>query len=67
LLERLGGSDTARLKRLAVRFAKPVLPGQEIRTRAWPTSAANGAAAYAYETAVDDALVIRDGLAVIAA
>lgn len=66
LLERLGSSDSAHLRRLAVRFAKPVLPGQEIRTRAWSTPSANGAAAYAYETAVDDTLVIRDGLAVIA-
>jgi acyl dehydratase len=61
LLEELGDSDTGRLKRLAVRFAKPVLPGQDIRTRAWRA----GPATYAYETTVGDTAVIRDGLAEI--
>ena len=66
LLEGLGESDSDRLKRLAVRFAKPVLPGQEIRTRAWLGEAGDGSKTYAYETTVDEAAVIRDGLAVIA-
>ena len=35
ILQELGESDARRLRRLAVRFAKPVLPGQDIRTRAW--------------------------------
>jgi acyl dehydratase len=51
-------SRVERLKRLAVRFAKPVLPGQDITTRFW----ANGA----FETTVDGELVLREGLAVIA-
>lgn len=63
LLEGLGVEDPARLKRLAVRFAKPVLPGQEIRTRAWTTSSNDLSSTFAYETAVGDELVIRDGLA----
>jgi acyl dehydratase len=61
LLQELGDSDATRLKRLAVRFARPVLPGQEIRTRAWrkdPTT-------YVFETTVGETAVIRDGLAVI--
>lgn len=61
LLEQLGDGETARLKRLAVRFAKPVLPGQDIRTRAW--RAADGT--YAFETTVDDVPVLKDGLAEI--
>jgi acyl dehydratase len=66
ILRELGDSDTARLTRLAVRFAKPVLPGQEIRTRAWRKEAGDGATTYAYETTVGDTPVIKDGLAVIA-
>lgn len=58
LLGALAGDDTARLKRLAVRFAKPVLPGQDIRTRAWRA----GDGAYAFETTVDDVPVLKDGL-----
>ncbi|XAY05229.1 hypothetical protein DSM112329_02074 [Paraconexibacter sp. AEG42_29] len=67
ILEQLGGSDVARLKRLAVRFAKPVLPGQEIRTQVFKASAdADGATTYAFETTVDGVPVLRDGLAVLA-
>ncbi|HEX4108220.1 MAG TPA: MaoC/PaaZ C-terminal domain-containing protein [Solirubrobacteraceae bacterium] len=61
ILRELGDSDTARLKRLAVRFAKPVLPGQELRTRIWRADGPN----YAYETSVGEHAVLRDGLAVI--
>jgi acyl dehydratase len=61
LLERFADSDGARLRRLAVRFAKPVLPGQEIRTRAWPVPGSTEA--IAFETTVGDVAVIRDGLA----
>lgn len=65
--QELGMTDSSRLKRLAVRFAKPVLPGQEIRTRAWRTDPTIGDEAFAFETAVGDELVIRDGLAEFAA
>jgi acyl dehydratase len=48
--------DPTRLKRLAVRFAKPVQPGQTITTRIWP--------GYAFQTESDDgSVVITDGLA----
>jgi acyl dehydratase len=58
-------ADPRALKRLAVRFAKPVLPGQEIGTRFW--RGAGGAVAF--ETATTTAtggqtVVIKDGLAV---
>jgi acyl dehydratase len=65
ILRELGDSDTARLSRLAVRFAKPVLPGQDIRTRAWRKEAGDGTTSYAYETTVGDTPVIKDGLAVL--
>ena len=55
--------DPRNLARLAVRFAKPVLPGQDISTRVWgrdPTGAAFG-----FETSSDTGqIVIKDGLAV---
>lgn len=66
ILEQLGASDVSRLKRLAVRFAKPVLPGQEIRTQVFIASRADGETTYAFETTVDGVPVLRDGLAVVA-
>ena len=65
-LTELARDDTARLKRLAVRFSKPVLPGQDLETSFWRTSAGGGTTTYAYETTVGADLVIKDGLAVIA-
>lgn len=65
VLTELGESDVRRLKRLAVRFAKPVLPGQDITTRIWLAGKENGLTRYAYETTVGDTVVIKDGLAEI--
>jgi acyl dehydratase len=48
-----------KLKRLAVRFAKPVLPGQDLSTEIWRA----GGSSYAFETTVGDTVVIKDGLA----
>ena len=54
--------DPSRLARLAVRFAKPITPGQTITTRLWDT----GNGALAYETTADTGeVVIKDGLAEI--
>jgi acyl dehydratase len=55
--------DPTRLGRLAVRFSKPCLPGQEITTSIWRTDGG----AYVYET-VNQAgdVVIKDGLAEVA-
>jgi acyl dehydratase len=63
VLTEVGGSDVAQLKRLAVRFAKPVLPGQDITTTIYRTGSEGGVTTYAFETAVDGDLVIKDGLA----
>lgn len=61
LLQGLADGETSRLKRLAVRFSNPVLPGQEIRTRAWRRDQTT----FMYETTVAETVVLRDGLAVI--
>jgi acyl dehydratase len=57
VLTEVADGRTERLKRLAVRFSKPVLPGQDITTRIWP--------GYAFETTAGDTVVIKDGLAEI--
>jgi acyl dehydratase len=61
VLTSVGDCDTTRLRRHAVRFARPVLPGQDITTTIW--RAAPGR--YAFETIVGDTVVVRDGLAEI--
>ncbi|MDT8910160.1 MaoC/PaaZ C-terminal domain-containing protein [Amycolatopsis sp. PS_44_ISF1] len=59
LLNQVGGSEVDRLKRLAVRFAKPVLPGQDLTTEIRRA----GDTGYAFETTVGDTVVLKDGLA----
>nr|WP_230317316.1 MaoC/PaaZ C-terminal domain-containing protein [Conexibacter sp. W3-3-2] len=55
--------DPTRLKRLAVRFSKPCLPGEQITTSIWQRP--DGL--YVYESTNDSGqAVIKDGLAEIA-
>jgi acyl dehydratase len=62
VIEHACPEDPPRLQRLAVRFAKPVLPGQTITTRMWST----GEHRFAYETESDEgAVIVKDGLAQI--
>jgi acyl dehydratase len=63
VLTEVGESSVARLRRLAVRFASPVLPGQDLSTSIW----AAGPGRYAFETTVGDQVVVKDGLAEIGA
>lgn len=63
VLTELADSDVNRLRRLAVRFAKPVLPGQDITTTLYRGATTDGVTSYAFETSVGDDLVIKDGLA----
>ncbi|MFJ2839937.1 MaoC/PaaZ C-terminal domain-containing protein [Nocardia sp. NPDC087230] len=60
-LTELAEGDTARLRRLAVRFAKPVLPGQDITTTLWRADSAPGVTAYAFETEAAGQIAITDG------
>ncbi|MBM4256743.1 MAG: dehydratase [Deltaproteobacteria bacterium] len=68
MIDRVCGSDPRRLRRLRVRFSRPVLPGQEITTAAWPQPDRDGVKVYAYETYNPDGKdVIRDGIAEVSA
>jgi acyl dehydratase len=62
VLTAVAGGESSRLRRHAVRFAKPVLPGQDITTSIWQA----GPGRYAFETTVGDTVVVKDGLAEIA-
>lgn len=68
VLTEVAGSDVSRLRRLAVRFSKMVLPGDDLETRIWTSGPGDGATTYAFETARCGAgeMAITDGLAVIA-
>ncbi len=66
VVQELAGGDSARLRRLAVRFARPVLPGQDLTTAIWRAGGTDGLTTYAFETTVDGVPVIKDGLAEIA-
>lgn len=60
----VAGTDPTRLRRLAVRFSRPVLPGQEITTRIWEVDARDGVTTYGFETTNPDGdIVVKDGLA----
>jgi acyl dehydratase len=60
VLESVAGGDPARLARLAVRFSRPVLPGQEITVRIYDS----GSTTYGFEALnADGQAVVKDGLA----
>ncbi|PRX96576.1 MaoC/PaaZ C-terminal domain-containing protein [Allonocardiopsis opalescens] len=59
LLTGVAESRTDRIERLAVRFTRPVLPGQDLTTAIWP----NGDGHFAFESTVGKATVLSDGLA----
>ena len=63
----LCAGDSTRLRRLAVRFSRPVLPGQEITTTFWASGENDGHPVFGFETRNGDGeVVIKDGLVEIA-
>jgi len=61
------GGDSGRLKRLAVAFARPVLPGQTITVRLWADGRVPGSAKFVFDaTNPAGKTVIQDGLAEVA-
>lgn len=68
LTNELAGGDSSRLRRLAVRFSRPVLPGQTITTRVWSAGDDGPDRVYGFETTnADGDVVIKDGRAEISA
>jgi acyl dehydratase len=60
VIESVAGGDPARLARLAVKFSRPVLPGQEMGVRIYDT----GAGSYGFEALnADGHAVVKDGRA----
>jgi acyl dehydratase len=67
VIDKLCGGDPTRLKRLRVRFSRPVLPGQTITTRLWAEGEREGRKSFAYETFNPEGqAVIKGGVAEIA-
>jgi acyl dehydratase len=59
LSETVAGGDPTRLRRLAVRFTHPLLPGQSFATRVWRL-----ADSYGFQSATEDGqTILKDGLA----
>jgi acyl dehydratase len=68
IIDKTCGGDPARLKRLRVRFSRPVIPGQTITTKVWSDGERDGRRGFAYETFnAEGQAVIKSGLAEIAA
>lgn len=64
VLDEAAGGDPARLKRIKVRFSKPVFPGQTLTTRGWLISESSGAKTYGFETLNPEGqAVIKNGVA----
>ena len=67
LVDRACGGDPRRLKRLRVRFTKPVLPGDTLTTRAWAVETNGGVTTLGVETVNQKGeTVIGNGLAEVA-
>jgi acyl dehydratase len=63
----LAGGDPTRIQRVAVRFSRPVLPGQELTTRLWHEATSEGSTTYGFETCnPEDKAVIKSGIVAIA-
>ena len=49
-VDELAGGDPTKVKRVAVRFSKPVFPGQELTTKFWKEGSGDGTTIYGFET-----------------
>jgi acyl dehydratase len=59
VVDEVAGGDPARLARLAVRFSRPVVPGDDLTVSVYDA----GDGAYAFEAKAREKLVVRDGWA----
>jgi acyl dehydratase len=64
----LAGGDPTRIRKVAVRFSKPVFPGEELTTRFWEQEGSVGdSKAYGFETYNPNGeAVIKNGLVEVA-
>lgn len=65
VLQTVAGGDPSRLRRLAVRFAANVLPGNDVEVAVYDAGEADGRRRYAFEATSAGAVVIKNGLAEI--
>jgi acyl dehydratase len=64
VLDAVAGGDPARLRRIKVRFSKPVFPGETLTTRGWVESKEDGVTTYGFETLNGrGSPVLRNGIA----
>jgi acyl dehydratase len=66
VIKSVADGDPSRLKRLAVRFAKPVFPGNDVVTTIYDGGVKDGRHIYAFEATSNGDTVIKDGLAEVA-
>ena len=66
VIKSVAGGDPGRLKRLAVRFSKPVFPGNDVVTTIYDAGTRDGRHVYAFEATSNGDIVIKDGLAEVA-
>jgi acyl dehydratase len=66
VIKSVAGGDSARLKRLAVRFSKPVFPGNDVVTTIYDAGVRDGRHVYAFEATSNGDTVIKDGIAEVA-
>ena len=64
----VAGGDPTRLRRLAVRFAANVVPGNDVLTEVYEAGASatptvEGASVYVFEATSQGAVVVKNGLA----
>jgi acyl dehydratase len=68
VIETVCGGDPRRLRRLRVRFVRPVLPGQTITTRIWAAQESSGSKRFEFETFNPNGrAVIKGGIAEVSA
>jgi acyl dehydratase len=63
VVDELAGGDPARLRRLAVRFYRPVFPGNDLVTSVFEAGTQDGRRILAFEASSAGKVVIRDGRA----
>ena len=67
IVKTVADGDPARLKRLAVRFAANVLPGNDIDVAIFDAGTVDGRKAYAFEATSAGAVVVKNGWAEVEA